>query len=204
MSGCRPTDTPIDPNQKLGDDKEGDPVNTIGYQKLVGKLIYLTHTRPNIAFTVSLVNQFMHSPYEKHLEAVYRILRYLKSTPGKGLLFQKITQQNIEAYTDVDWAGSVIDRRSTSVYCTYVWGNMVTWRSKKQNVVARSSAKAEYRAMANRGCEMLGLKRILEELQMSVNMPMKLYCDYKVAISIAQNPVQHDRTKDVEIDKHFK
>ena len=145
----------------------------------------------------------MHSPYEKHLEAGYRILRYLKSTPGKGLLFQKTTQQNIEAYTDADWAGSIIDRRSTSGYCTYVWGNMVTWRSKKQNVVARSSAEAEYRAMASRVCEMLWLKRILEELWMPVNMPMKLYCDNKAAISIAQNLVQHDRTKHVEIDRHF-
>jgi hypothetical protein len=92
----------------------------------------------------------MHSRNAIHLEAAYWILRYLKSTPGKGLLFQKTTQQNIEAYTDVNWAGSVIDRRSTSGYCTYVWGNMVTWRSKKQNVIARSSA--EYRAMANGVC----------------------------------------------------
>ena len=92
MSGCRPADIPIDPNQKLGDDKEGDMVNTTRYQKLVGKLIYLSHTQPNIAFVVSLVSQLMHSPYKKHLEAVYRILRYLKGTLGKGLLFQKTTQ----------------------------------------------------------------------------------------------------------------
>ena len=130
-------------------------VNTTSYQQLVGKLIYLSHTRPNIAFAVSLVRQFMHSPYKKHLEAVYRILRYLKGTPGKGLLFQKTTLQNIEAYTDVDWAYSIIDKRSTSGYCTYVWGNLVTWRGKKHNVVARSCAKAEYRAMTNGVCEML-------------------------------------------------
>ena len=74
MSGCRPIDTPIDSNQKLGDDKEGDMVNTTRYQKLVGNLIYLSHTRPDIAFVVGLVSQFMHSPYKKHLEAVYRIL----------------------------------------------------------------------------------------------------------------------------------
>jgi hypothetical protein len=80
---------------------------------------------------------------------------------------------------------------------------MVKWRSNKQNVVARSSAEAEYRAMANRVFEMLWLKRILEELRMPMNMPMKLYCDNKAAISIAQNPVQHDHTKHVEIDRHF-
>lgn len=104
---------------------------------------------------------------------------------------------------DADWACSIIDRRSTSGYCTYVWGNMVTWRSKKQNVVARSSAEAQYRAMANGVCEILWLKRILEDLRMLVNMPMKLYCDNKAAISIARNPVQHDRTKHVEINRHF-
>ena len=93
MSGCRTVDTPINPNQKLGDDKEGDVVNTTRYQKLVAKLIYLSHTRLDIAFAVSLVSQFMHSPYKKHLEAVYRILRYLKGTPGKGLLLQKTTRQ---------------------------------------------------------------------------------------------------------------
>ena len=102
MCGCRPIDTPIDPNQKLGDDKESDMVNTTQYQKLVGKLIYLSHTQPDIAFAMSLVSQFMHAPYKKHLEVVHRILRYLQGTPGKGLLFQKTTQQNIEAYTDAD------------------------------------------------------------------------------------------------------
>ena len=102
MRGYRPVDTPIDPNQKLGDDKEGDMVNTIRYQKLVEKLIYQSHTRSYIGFAVSLVSQFMHSPCKKHFEAVYRILRYLKGTPGKDLLFQKTTQQNLEAYTDAD------------------------------------------------------------------------------------------------------
>ncbi|RVX16826.1 Retrovirus-related Pol polyprotein from transposon RE1 [Vitis vinifera] len=127
----------------------GNLVNTTRYQKLVGKLIYLSHTRPDIAFAVSIVSQFLHSHYEVHLEAVYRILRYLKSTPRKGFFLKKSEQKTIEAYTDADWAGSVTDRRSTSGYCTYIWGNLVTWRSKKQSVVARSSAEAEYRAMAD-------------------------------------------------------
>jgi hypothetical protein len=86
MSGCSPADTPIDPNQELGDDKEGDLLNTTRYQKLVGKLFYLSHAWPDIAFAMSLVSQFMHLPYAKHLEAIYQILRYLKSTLGKGLL----------------------------------------------------------------------------------------------------------------------
>ena len=130
MSGCKPASIPIDPDQKLEDDKEGDLVDTSQYQRLVGRLIYLSHTQLDIALVMSIVSQFMHLPYEKHLKAIYRILRYLKSTLGKGLHFQKTTQQNIKAYTNVDWASSITDR-STSGYCTYVWGNLVTQQSKK-------------------------------------------------------------------------
>ncbi|CAJ2656645.1 unnamed protein product [Trifolium pratense] len=202
MSGCRPADTPMDPNAKLWE--EGSvPVDTGRYQRLVGKLIYLSHTRPDIAFSVSVVSQFMHSPFEEHLEAVYRILRYLKANPGKGLFFKKTNERNVSIFTDADWAGSVTDRRSTSGYCTYVWGNLVTWRSKKQGVVARSSAEVEFRAMAQGICEGLWIHRVLEELKMKIELPLKLYSDSKAAISIAHNPVQHDRTKHIEIDRHF-
>ncbi|EXB96864.1 hypothetical protein L484_016637 [Morus notabilis] len=203
MSGCKPSDTPMEPNSKLGETREGVPVHTGRYQRLVGKLIYLSHTRPDISFAVSMVSQFMHAPYEEHLEAIYKILRYLKGTPGKGLFFQKSDQRRIEVYTDADWAGSVTDKRSTSRYCTFLWGNLVTWRSKKQNVAARSSAEAEYRAMAQGICEILWLKKVLEDLHEPVQLPMKLFCDNKAAISIANNPVQHDHMKYVEIDRHF-
>ncbi|CAJ2638271.1 unnamed protein product [Trifolium pratense] len=202
MSGCRPADTPMDPNAKLW--KEGSvPVDTGRYQRLVGKLIYLSHTRPDIAFSVSVVSQFMHSPFEEHLEVVYRILRYLKANPGKGLFFKKTSERNVSIFTYADWAGSVTDRRATSGYFTYVWGNLVTWRSKKQGVVARSSAKAEFRAMDQGICEGLWIHRVLEELKMKIELPLKLYSDSKAAISIAHNPVQHDRTKHIEIDQHF-
>ena len=143
MLGCKPAETPMEPNLKLGlcESKE---VNKEQYQRLVGKLIYLAHTRPDIAFAVSVVSQFMHSPNERHLDAVYRILRYLKSTPSRGLFFKKGDNRMVEVYTDVDWAGFPMDKRSTFWYCTYIWGNLVTWRSKKQLVVARSSAEAKF------------------------------------------------------------
>ena len=95
------------------------------------KLIYLSHTRLDIAFAVSIISHFMHHPREEHLEAIYTILIYLKGTPRKGLLFRKTENRGIEVYIDVDWAGSAIDRKSTTSYCTFVWGNLVTWRSKK-------------------------------------------------------------------------
>ncbi|KAL0534637.1 hypothetical protein IC582_028928 [Cucumis melo] len=90
----------------------------------------------------------MQAPYKEHMEAVKRILRYLKTTPSKGLVFRKTDKKTIEAYIDSDWARFAVDRKSTSDYCTFFWGNLVTWRSKKQSVVARSSAEAEYRAMS--------------------------------------------------------
>ena len=188
---------------KLQPAKIEDVTNIDRYQRLVGRLIYLSHTRPDIAFAVSLVSQFMHAPGPEHFETVYRILRYLKGSPGKGLLFRKNGHLQVEIYTDADWAGSVTDRRSTFGYCTFVGGNLVTWRSKKQTVVARSSAEAEYRAVALGICEVFWIKKILEELKASNSLPMKVYCDNKSAIAIAHNPVLHDRTKHVEVDKHF-
>ncbi|XP_050889330.1 uncharacterized mitochondrial protein AtMg00810-like [Lathyrus oleraceus] len=160
MSGCRPANTPMDLNAKLW--AEGNVFVDIGrYQILVGKLIYLSHTRPDIAFSVSVVSQFMHSPFEEHLEAVYRILRYLKENPVKGLLFKKTSERNVSIFTDANWAGSITNRRSTSEYYTYVWGNLLTWRRKKQGFVARSSVEAEFRAMYRGICEGLWILRVL-------------------------------------------
>ncbi|KAK0606996.1 hypothetical protein LWI29_007530 [Acer saccharum] len=142
MTGCSAAETPIEPNLKLEAAKPENQVDREQYQRLVGKLIYLAHTRPDISFAVNMVSQFMHSPGPEHNEVVLRILRYLKGTPGKGLLFANRGHFQVEVFTDADWVGSVTDRRSTSGYCTFVGGNLVTWRSKKQGVVARSSAEA--------------------------------------------------------------
>src|SRR5262249_13056383 len=130
---------------------------------------------------------------------------YLKMTPGKGLFFEKGVHRNLEIFTDADWAGSVVDRRSTTGYCTFVWGNLVTWRSKKQPVVvvARSNAEAEFRALALGICEGIWLKRLLEELKVNIALPIKVKCDNMATIELAKNPIQHDRTKHVEIDRHF-
>ena len=132
----------------MSNEEEGTKVDKSQYQRVVGKLIYLAHTRPDLAYAVSVVSQFMHDLRMRHLQAVERILQYLKATPGRGLLFKRDGKLTLEAYTDADYAGAVNDRRSTSGYCTFMCGNLVTWRSKKQNVMARSSAEAEFRSMA--------------------------------------------------------
>ena len=114
------------------------------YQRLVGRLIYLSHTQSNIAYVVSVISQFMHSPKEVHLQVAHRVLQYLKGTLGKDILFKRNKGLVLEAYTDADYARSIVDKRLTFGYCPFLSENLVTWRSKKQNVVARSSVEAEF------------------------------------------------------------
>ncbi|KAJ9535774.1 hypothetical protein OSB04_un001074 [Centaurea solstitialis] len=205
MSGCRPADTPMLEGLKLKNEENQVPVDKKRrYQRLVGRLMYLAHTRPDIAHTLSVISQFMHNPGEQHMNAVMHLLRYLKSAPGKGVLFKKGSNcESVEVYTDADWAGSKVDGRSTSGYFSFVGGNLVTWRSKKQHVVSRSSAEAEFRSMALGICEALWLKRLLQDLGRPIQKPIQLFCDNKSARDIAHNPVHHDRTKHVEVDRFF-
>ena len=199
----RPLPTPIEANHRLGADDNEALVDPGSYQRLVGKLIYLTHTRPDIAYTVGVLSQFMHTPRVSHLHAVHRVLRFLKGTIGRGLLFRRHSILNLEVYTDADYAGSVVDCRSISGYCTFLGGNLITWRSKKQKVVSRSSAEAEFRALAQGLCEALWITKILRELCCPISSPIWLFCDNKSAINIVHNPLQHDRTKHIEINRHF-
>lgn len=155
----------MDYNKKMSRNEDISHVDKIKYQRLVGKLIYLSHTRPDIAYSVSVVSQHMNDPNEDHIETVNRILRYLKMTPGHGLLFKKSEKREVEIYTDARWAGELTDRRSTTGYCSYVRGNLVTWRSKKKAVVSRSSAESEYRALALGICKGMWLQWLLRELK---------------------------------------
>jgi hypothetical protein len=202
MTDSKPAHTPLKSNLKLN--IEGEPLSDISmYQRLVGKLIYLTITRPDITYAVSLVSQFMHSPTSLHLTIVKRILRYLKGTVTKGILMRNNGHFKLEGFSDSDWAGNAIDRKSTTGFCTFIGGNLVTWKSKKQTVVARSSAEAEYRAMASTACELIWLKTLLGDLGISCNVPITLHCDNQAAMHIAANPVFHERTKHIEVDCHF-
>ncbi|RVX02692.1 Retrovirus-related Pol polyprotein from transposon RE2 [Vitis vinifera] len=188
----------------LSQRKTGEPLGDPGrYRRLVGKLNYLTITRPDISFPVSVVSQFLQSPCDSHWDAVIRILRYIKSTPGQGVLYENRGHTQVVGYTDADWAGSPTDRRSTSGYCVFIGGNLISWKSKKQDVVARSSAEAEYRAMALATCELIWLRHLLQELRFGKDEQMKLICDNQAALHIASNPVFHERTKHIEVDCHF-
>ena len=150
---AKPSGTPMMPNQQLF--KEGelckDPER---YRRLVGKLNYLMVTRPDIA-SVSVVSQFMSSSTVDHWAIVEQILCYLKVASWRGILYKDHGHARVECFSDVDWAGSREDRRSTSGYCVFIGGNLVSWKSKKQNVVSLSSVEFEYRAMAQSVCEIV-------------------------------------------------
>nr|CAN81940.1 hypothetical protein VITISV_007358 [Vitis vinifera] len=203
MLDCKPVDTPMDPNIKLIPGQE-EPLRDPGrYRRLVGKLNYLTITRPDISFPISVVSQFLQSPCDSHWDAVIRILRYIKSTPGQGVLYENRGHTQVVGYTDANWAGSPTDRRSTSGYCVFIGGNLISWKSKKQDVVVRYSAEAEYRAMTLATCELIWLKHLLRELRFGKDEQMKLICDNQAALHIASNPVFHERIKHIEVDCHF-
>lgn len=175
----------MDPNFKLQPASIKN-VKDRKYQSFVGRLIYCVPTwLINIAFSVCVVGQFMHSPNLEHFEVVYRILRYLKGTPKKGLSSQHEDPFQLRAA----WMQfeSVTDTRSTFRYCTYVGGNLMTWRSKQQNVVARSSVEVEFRAIAQGICEVIWFRKTMEELRTTKTLPIKLYSDSKATISIAQS-----------------
>jgi len=184
MLGCKPASTPMKVNVDLWRDNSHLLDDPGQYRRLIGKLIYLTVTRPDITFAVGVLSRFMHQPREVHWTAALRILAYIKSSPRKGLLYKKHGHVRIFGYSDSRYAGDKRDRKFTTGYYTFVGGNMVTWRSKKQDV-SRTSAEAEYRAMTHTSCEMMWLKNLLLEFGFSHLGLMPMFCDNQYVIYIA-------------------
>jgi histone deacetylase 1/2 len=175
------------------------------FRSIVGALQYATLTRPEIAFSVNKVCQFLSNPLEEHWKAVKRILRYLSGTLHYGLLIQAAPIDkplSLIGFCDADWASDPDDRRSTSGACIYVGPNLVSWWSKKQSLVARSSAEAEYRSLAILSSEILWLQSLLTELGCQFHTP-KILCDNLSTVSLAHNPTLHHRTKHMELDIFF-
>jgi len=145
----------------------------------------------------------MHAPRDPHLSAVKRILRYLRGTMHYGLLLRPSSPSELVVYTDADWAGCPDTRKSTSGYAIFLGGNLISWSSERQTTVSRSSAEAEYRAVANGVAETAWLRQLLQELHNPLSKSTLVYCDNVSAVYLSTNPVQHQRTKHVEIDLHF-
>ena len=155
--------------------------------------------RPDLSYLVGVISQFMVRPTEEHLQCAQRVLRYVSSTKDQGLLYRVGTATQLVGYTDVDWAGSTADRRSTSGYTFSLGRSAIAWKSKKQLTVALSSIEVEYRGAAVATCEAIWLKRLLKDLQEEVSDPTTIYCDNLSSIQLAKNPVFHARTKHIEV-----
>ncbi|GKE36618.1 ribonuclease H-like domain-containing protein [Tanacetum coccineum] len=186
MQHCNPCKTPVDTESKLGSD--GDPVSdpTL-YRSLAGALQYLTFTRLDISYAVQQICLYMHDPRDPHFTALKRILRYVRGT------------SQLTAYTDADWAGCPVTRRSTSGYCVFLGDNLLSWSAKP----SRSSAEAEYRGVANVVAETAWIRNLLLELHAPLSTATLVYCDNVSAVYLSTNLVQHQRTKHIEIDIHF-
>jgi hypothetical protein len=200
---AKPSLVPMESNQKLSRDS-GDliPDPTV-YRRMIGKLVYLTITRPDISFSVQLLSQFMNSPRKPHLDAAYKVLKYIKSSPGQGIFFLANSSLQLKSFCDSDWANCPDSRRLVTGFCVFLGDSFISWKSKKQHTISRSSVEAEYRSMAAVTCEISWLKALLTDLQLNHLQLTLVFFGSQSAIHIAANPMFHERTKHIEIDCHI-
>ncbi|KAH9769651.1 retrovirus-related pol polyprotein from transposon RE1 [Citrus sinensis] len=198
--GCS---TPMSSTEKLVKDKGAAFENPSLYRSIVGSLQYLTLTRPEIAFTVNKLSQFLANPSVLHWQACKRVLRYLQCTADLGLQFYASGSLTLSAFSDADWGSDLDDRKSVGGYCIYLGNNLISWSSKKQPIVSRSTAESEYRALALAVSETLWITYLLQELKVPLLQTPVIYCDNKSAEALASNPKYHSRTKHIELDLHF-
>jgi len=201
--GSRPASTPLDPTVKLSSNSGTVLQDPTFYRRLLGQLNFLTHTRPDLSYTVQTLSQFMQTPCTGHLQAAYHTLRYLRKDPSLGLFINSSPSFQILAFCDADWAACADSRRSVSGFYLSLGGSPISWKSKKQMVVSLSSAEAEYHSMRRLVAEISWVVRLLSDLSFSPSLPINLHCDNQAAIHIARNPVFHERTKHIELDCHF-
>ena len=203
LANSKIVDTPVELNAHLTSLRGKLLSNASLYRQLVGCLVYLTVTYPDISYVVHQVNQYLSAPQLTHYAAVLHILRYLKGTLFHGLFYSAQSSLVLCAFSDIDQARYPTDRRSTTSYCFLLGSSLISWQSKKQIVVACSSTEVEYCALVNTTFELIWLRWLLEGLGVSTSSITHLYCDNQRAIHIAHNNIFHERIKHIEIDYHF-
>ncbi|GJZ16570.1 putative ribonuclease H-like domain-containing protein [Tanacetum coccineum] len=194
--------TPIEAHKSLGKDAEGEDVDVHLYRSMIGCLMYLTASRPDIMFAVCLCARFQVTPKVSHMHAIKRIFRYLKHQPKLGLWYPKDSPFHLEAFSDSDYARDNHDRRSTSGGCQYLGGRLVSWQCKKQTIVAISSTEAEYVAAASCCAQVLWMQNQLLDYGFNF-MNTEIHIDNESTICIVKNPVLHSKTKHIQIRHHF-
>ena len=202
MENSKPVSTPFVVGEKLQKEDGTPKIDGKTYRSLIGSLLYLTATRPDIVFAVNYLSRFMQSPSEMHFKVAKRILRYLKGTLEFGIQFVKSSAVRLVGFCDSDWAGNDDDMMSTSGYCFSIGGSIFCWNSKKQTVVAHSTAEAEYIAAYVAANQLIWLRKMLIDLDFVQKNPTELFCDNTSAIAISKNSVFHDKTKHMKIKFH--
>ena len=202
LLGAKPSPVPIALNHKLALQVCPNFAKPEAYRRLVGRLIYLSFTRPDLGYAVHILSQFMQSPLQVHWDAALQTVRYLKGSPDQGILLRSDSDLTVTAYCDSDWNACPLTRRSLSAYIVLLGSCPISWKTKKQDTVSMSSAEAEYRSMSYALKELKWIKKLLVSFDLKHDSPMRLFCDSKAAIHIASNPVFHERTKHVESDCH--
>ena len=182
--------TPMSSSTKLNIDSSGVEVSPTLYRSIIGSLLYLTTSRPDIAFSVGVCARYKAAPKESHLTVVKRIIRYVNGTPDYGLWYSKDSNACLAGYSDADWAGSVDDKKRTSDGCFYLGNNLVSWMRKKQNYVSLSTAEAKYTAAGSCCTQLLWMKKLLHDYGIPQDT-MCVFCDNTSAINLSKNPVQH-------------
>jgi len=202
MDDAKPISTPMPTSAALDADEDGEPVDQKEYRSMIGSLLYLTATRPDIHFAVCMCARFQASPRTSHRQAVKRIMRYLRFTPAFGLWYSAASTLSLCGYSDADFAGCRLDRKSTSGTCQFLGSSLVSWSSRKQSNVAQSTTEAEYVAAASCCSQLLWMIATLRDFGLSFSR-VPLLCDSTSAISVAKNPVLHSKTKHIEVRHHF-
>ncbi|GKU98015.1 hypothetical protein SLEP1_g11072 [Rubroshorea leprosula] len=202
MANCKTVSTSMVPCEKLRSDDVAAKIDAGVYRSLIGRVLYLSATRPDIMHLVSLLSRFMHSPSEIHLKAAKRILRYVKGTIDFGVLYKSSTNVKLIRFTDSDWAGLKEDMKSTSGQCFSIGSGMIGWSSKKQNSIAKSTTEAEYIVASLAADQVVWFKKLMNDLKQPQIYPTELFCDNLSAVAIVKNHVLHGRTKHIKIKYH--
>ncbi|GJT00587.1 putative ribonuclease H-like domain-containing protein [Tanacetum coccineum] len=202
FASVKTASTPIETQKPLVKDEEATDVDVHLYRSMIGSLMYLTASRPDIMFAVCACSRFQVTPKTSHLNAVKRIFRYLKGKPKLGLWYPRVSSFDLEAYSDSDYAGANLDRKSTTGGCQFLGRRLISWQCKKQTIVATSTTEAEYVAAANCCGQVLWIQNQMLDYGFNF-MNTKIYIDNESTICIVKNPVFHSKTKHIEIRHHF-
>jgi hypothetical protein len=204
MEDCNSTKVPMDPGTKLHEDKKGQRVDATKYRRIIGCLRYLIHTRPNLAFLVGVASRYMEKPTVMHMQAVKKIIRYLKGSVDLGLVYTLgEDQEEIVDYFDSDMGADLGGRRSTTGMTFYFNESLITWCSQKQKTVALSSCEAEFMAATGAATQALWLRSLYSELTATKPLVVPLYVDNNSTIELMKHPMFHGRNKHIDIKYHF-